>query len=88
MPIDETGDIPPADQVEPKQNSRGSILRELLGRGETIVELRSGKRHELHGYDTHIYGSNRANQTTVYTQDGEENEHWFFTSDIVDFEQH
>lgn len=87
--VSEKGDIPDRSEVEPDEHEPDLFCEELLGRGETIVHLRDGSTHELHGYDTHVYDKSKSSTSgIVYTQNEDEDEVWFYMDEIVSFEQH
>lgn len=87
--VSDTGDIPERDEVAPDSNKKALLLEELLDRGETQVGLRDGREYELHGYDTYVFSKPKSSQPgVVYTQNEDEDEVWFFTSEITSLEQH
>jgi len=83
MAIETTGDILPADEVEPSGSNKFEIIAEALKSGEILIRTRDGKEFELHEYDTHLFPMSE----TIYTQE-DDNDQWIFADEVVSIERH
>lgn len=83
--VDQKGDIPERDEVEPNAHGIFNVLRELLDDHgtEVIVHFEDGSTEELHSHDTYIWPTFEV----VYTQSND-NDVWFGSEDVVKVERH
>lgn len=94
MPIDETGDIPDRDEVNPEldeglsQQRRNAVLADqILSQGGVahvyLPYTEEGEDIHCKAFDTHVF----VDQGLLYTMVGDD-EMWIPAENIVNFERH